>query len=136
MGDVFDPNLIHDHNSFPQTEGHGHEMTPEEQTQMLGLAPTLTEMVQRHDLYYRVKERNYDRLDHIVVGLHIEGIRRIAPAQETHPSTRRTAPCRSRWQSSLGPWSRSSPTRTGAGCEGTTGAKFGGTRSHCRQQLS
>ena len=47
-------------------------MTPDEQTQMLALAPTLKEMVQRHNLYYHVKERNYDRLDHVVVGLHIE----------------------------------------------------------------
>jgi hypothetical protein len=72
MGGGFDPNLIHDHYSFPHTSGHGHEMTAKEQTQMLGLAPTLKEMVQRHNLYYHVKERNYDRLDHIVVGLHIE----------------------------------------------------------------
>jgi hypothetical protein len=28
MGGGFDPNLIHDHYSFPHTSGHGHEMTP------------------------------------------------------------------------------------------------------------
>ena len=50
MGGGFDPNLIHDHYSFPHTSGHGHEMTPEEQAQMLALAPTLKEMVQRHNL--------------------------------------------------------------------------------------
>jgi hypothetical protein len=32
IGGGFDPNLIHDHYSFPHTSGHGHEMTPEEQS--------------------------------------------------------------------------------------------------------
>jgi hypothetical protein len=41
MGGGFDPNLIHDYYSFPHTSGHGREMTPEEQSQLLALAPPL-----------------------------------------------------------------------------------------------
>ena len=72
MGGGFDLFLLHDHYTFPHTSGHGHEMTEDEQSQMLALSPQIKEMVQRHNAYYHVKERNYNRLDHIVVGLHIE----------------------------------------------------------------
>lgn len=64
--------LLHDHFKVPHTSGHGHILTANEQDQILGLSPAVKEMVQRHNLYYHVKETNYDRADHVVVGLHIE----------------------------------------------------------------
>ena len=64
--------LLHDHFKVPHTSGHGRVLTDEEQEQILALSPAVKEMVQRHNLYYHVKETNYDRTDHIVIGLHIE----------------------------------------------------------------
>ena len=64
--------LLHDHFKVPHTSGHGHVLTDEEQEQILALSPAVKEMVQRHNLYYHVKETNYDRADHVLIGLHIE----------------------------------------------------------------
>jgi hypothetical protein len=65
-------NYLHDHHTFPHTSGHGQEFTEEEQAQMLALGPRVKEMIQRHNIYYHLKPSNYDRPDHIMVGLHIE----------------------------------------------------------------
>ena len=64
--------LLHDHYKIPHTSGHGQLWTDQEQTQVLGLSPRIKEMVQRHSLHYHIKPTNYDRPDHIVIGLHIE----------------------------------------------------------------
>ena len=72
MGGGFDFFLLHDHYKFPHTSGHGHEMTEEEQRQLLAISPPLKEMVQRHNIYYHIKPTNYERPDHILIGLHIE----------------------------------------------------------------
>lgn len=64
--------LLHDHFTVPHTSGHGHVLTDAEQEQILALTPAIKEMVQRHNLYYHVKETNYDRADHVLIGLHIE----------------------------------------------------------------
>jgi len=72
MGGGFDFFLLHDHYKFPHTSGHGHEMTEEEQRQLLATSPPLKEMVQRHNIYYHIKPTKYERPDHILIGLHIE----------------------------------------------------------------
>ena len=65
-------NYLHDHHTFPHTSGHGQEFTEEEMAGMMNLAPRVKEMIQRHNIYYHLKPTNYNRLDHINVGLHIE----------------------------------------------------------------
>lgn len=72
MGGGWELFLLHDHFKIPHTSGHGHEPTDEEQEQILALGPMIKEMNQRHNLYYHVKPTNYDRPDHVVIGLHIE----------------------------------------------------------------
>ena len=64
--------LLHDHYKIPHTSGHGQPWTDQEQSQVLALGPRIKEMVQRHSIYYHIKATNYDRRDHIVIGLHIE----------------------------------------------------------------
>ena len=64
--------LLHDHYQIPHTSGHGQPWSEEEQAQILALSPRIKEMVQRHSLHYHIKPTNYDRADHIVIGLHIE----------------------------------------------------------------
>ena len=72
MGGGWELFLLHDHFKIPHTSGHGHEPTDEERVQILALGPLIKEMNQRHNLYYHVKPTNYDRADHVVIGLHIE----------------------------------------------------------------
>ncbi|MXY95746.1 MAG: hypothetical protein F4047_05200 [Caldilineaceae bacterium SB0670_bin_27] len=44
--------LIHDHNKLPDTKPHGPELTPEDIAAFQQLSPRLTEVIQRHNLYY------------------------------------------------------------------------------------
>lgn len=44
--------LIHDHYKLPDTKPHGAELTPEDIATFQQLSPRLTEVIQRHNLYY------------------------------------------------------------------------------------
>ena len=44
--------LIHDHFKLPDTNPHGPALTEEEVAQFAALSPRLTEVIQRHNLYY------------------------------------------------------------------------------------
>ena len=64
--------LIHDHFKLPDTKPHGPELTEEEVAQFAALSPRLTEVIQRHNLYYHTPAQSSSGEDFLGIGIHIE----------------------------------------------------------------
>jgi len=63
--------IIHDHFKIPDTKPHGEPLTEEEIAQFAALSPRLTEVIQRHDIYYHTPGEGSSG-DGITIGLHID----------------------------------------------------------------
>ena len=70
MGKEF--TLIHDHFKLPDTKPHGPELTEEEIAQFDALSPRLTEVIQRHNLYYHTPAQSSGGEDFLGIGIHFE----------------------------------------------------------------
>ena len=64
--------LIHDHFKLPDTKPHGPELTEEEIAQFSALSPRMTEVIQRHNLYYHTPTQSSPEGDFLGIGIHIE----------------------------------------------------------------
>ncbi len=64
--------LIHDHFKLPDTKPHGPELTEEEIAQFDALSPRMTEVIQRHNLYYHTPAESAGGEDFLGIGIHIE----------------------------------------------------------------
>ena len=64
--------LIHDHFKLPDTNPHGPALTEEEVAQFSALSPRLTEVIQRHNLYYHTPAQSSSGEDFLGIGIHIE----------------------------------------------------------------
>ncbi len=70
MGTEF--KLIHDHYKLPDTKPHGIELTPDEITAFQRLSPRLTEVIQRHNLYYHTPWDSGADDNFLGIGLYFE----------------------------------------------------------------
>ena len=66
-----DIRIIHDHFKVPDTKPHGEVLTDEEIAQFAALSPRMTEVIQRHDLYYHTPGEGKSK-DGLIIGLHID----------------------------------------------------------------
>ena len=64
--------LIHDHYKLPDTRPHGIELTPDEIEAFRNLSPRLTEVVQRHNLYYHTPWQSGSEENFLGIGLYFE----------------------------------------------------------------
>lgn len=64
--------LIHDHFKLPDTKPHGPELTPEDIAAFQQLSPRLTEVIQRHNLYYHTPWASGSEDNYMGIGLYIE----------------------------------------------------------------
>ena len=64
--------LIHDHFKLPDTKPHGAELTDEEIAQFQALTPRMTEVIQRHNLYYHTPAEDVSGADFLGIGIHID----------------------------------------------------------------
>lgn len=64
---------IHDHFKLPDSKPHGIPLTDEEIRQFQAISPRLTEVIQRHNIYYHMpKEVPKKKKNGIIIGLHID----------------------------------------------------------------
>ena len=70
MGTEF--KLIHDHYKLPDTKPHGIELTPDEIAAFQRLSPRLTEVIQRHNLYYHTPWESGAEDNFMGIGLYFE----------------------------------------------------------------
>ncbi len=70
MGKEF--TLIHDHFKLPDTKPHGPELTETEIAQFAALSPRMTEVIQRHNLYYHTPAESSSGEDFLGIGIHID----------------------------------------------------------------
>ena len=70
MGKEF--TLIHDHFKLPDTKPHGPELTEAEVAQFAALSPRMTEVIQRHNLYYHTPSESSGGEDFLGIGIHID----------------------------------------------------------------
>ena len=70
MGKEF--TLIHDHFKLPDTKPHGPELTEAEVAQFDALSPRMTEVIQRHNLYYHTPSESSSGEDFLGIGIHID----------------------------------------------------------------
>ena len=64
---------IHDHFKLPDSKPHGDPLTDEEIRQFAALSPRMTEVIQRHNIYYHTpKEVPSKAGNGIIIGLHID----------------------------------------------------------------
>ena len=70
MGTEF--KLIHDHYKLPDTKPHGIELTPDEIADFQRLSPRLTEVIQRHNLYYHTPWESGAEDNFMGIGLYFE----------------------------------------------------------------
>ena len=64
--------LIHDHFKLPDTKPHGLELTPDEIAAFQRLSPRLTEVIQRHNLYYHTPWASGSDENFMGIGLYFE----------------------------------------------------------------
>lgn len=64
--------LIHDHFKLPDTKPHGPELTPEDIATFQRLSPRLTEVIQRHNLYYHTPWASGSEENYMGIGLYFE----------------------------------------------------------------
>ena len=64
--------LIHDHYKLPDTKPHGPELTPEDIAAFQQLSPRLTEVIQRHNLYYHTPWASGSNENFMGIGLYFE----------------------------------------------------------------
>ena len=64
--------LIHDHFKLPDTKPHGLELTPDEIAAFQQLSPRLTEVIQRHNLYYHTPWASGSDENFMGIGLYFE----------------------------------------------------------------
>ena len=64
--------LIHDHYKLPDTKPHGPDLTPDEIAAFQRLSPRLTEVIQRHNLYYHTPWQSGSDENFMGVGLYFE----------------------------------------------------------------
>lgn len=64
--------LIHDHYKLPDTKPHGIELTPDELAAFRQLSPRLTEVIQRHNLYYHTPWESGAHDNFMGIGLYFE----------------------------------------------------------------
>ena len=64
--------LIHDHYKLPDTNPHGIALTAEEIEAFQRLSPRLTEVVQRHNLYYHAPWQSGSEDNFLGIGLYFE----------------------------------------------------------------
>ena len=64
--------LIHDHFKLPDTKPHGPELTDAEVAQFQALTPRMTEVIQRHNLYYHTPAEDVSGDDFLGIGIHID----------------------------------------------------------------
>ncbi len=64
--------LIHDHYKLPDTKPHGPELTPDDIAAFQRLSPRLTEVIQRHNLYYHTPWASGSEENFIGIGLYFE----------------------------------------------------------------
>ena len=64
--------LIHDHNKLPDTKPHGAALTADEIAAFQRLSPRLTEVIQRHNLYYHTPWQSGSDDNFLGIGLYIE----------------------------------------------------------------
>ena len=70
MGTEF--KLIHDHFKLPDTKPHGPDLTPDEIAAFQRLSPRLTEVIQRHNLYYHTPWDSGSSEPFMGIGLYFE----------------------------------------------------------------
>ena len=71
--------LIHDHFKLPDTRPHGPELTAQEIAAFRQLSPRLTEVIQRHNLYYHTPWASGSDENFMGIGLYFEELA-YAPA--------------------------------------------------------
>ena len=64
--------LIHDHYKLPDTKPHGPELTPDDIAAFQRLSPRLTEVIQRHNLYYHTPWASGSDENFMGIGLYFE----------------------------------------------------------------
>ena len=64
--------LIHDHYKLPDTKPHGPELTPDDIAAFQQLSPRLTEVIQRHNLYYHTPWASGSEENFMGIGLYFE----------------------------------------------------------------
>ena len=64
--------LIHDHYKLPDTKPHGPELTAEDIATFQQLSPRLTEVIQRHNLYYHTPWASGSEDNFMGIGLYFE----------------------------------------------------------------
>ncbi len=64
--------LIHDHNKLPDTKPHGPQLTPEDIAAFQQLSPRLTEVIQRHNLYYHTPWASGSEENFMGIGLYFD----------------------------------------------------------------
>ena len=64
--------LIHDHNKLPDTKPHGPALTPEDIAAFQQLSPRLTEVIQRHNLYYHTPWASGSEDNFMGIGLYFD----------------------------------------------------------------
>ncbi|MXZ19455.1 MAG: hypothetical protein F4Y84_02365 [Caldilineaceae bacterium SB0665_bin_25] len=64
--------LIHDHYKLPDTKPHGPELTPDDIAAFQQLSPRLTEVIQRHNLYYHTPWASGSNENFMGIGLYFE----------------------------------------------------------------
>ena len=64
--------LIHDHYKLPDTKPHGPELTPDDIAAFQRLSPRLTEVIQRHNLYYHTPWASGSEENFMGIGLYFE----------------------------------------------------------------
>ncbi len=64
--------LIHDHFKLPDTKPHGLELTPGEIAAFQQVSPRLTEVIQRHNLYYHTPWASGSDENFMGIGLYFE----------------------------------------------------------------
>ncbi len=64
--------LIHDHYKLPDTKPHGPELTPDDIAAFQQLSPRLTEVIQRHNLYYHIPWASGSDENFMGIGLYFD----------------------------------------------------------------